>query len=154
MKYRDGDYVAIHADPIWRDQSNFVFRVPLESQDGRQRWEQLWGKKITETRFSLCCIPFFVYDLALGDEVEVDGQRKILKVHPSGHLTFRLWFGDRSIGSQDKALHAIAESNVLMERSSEHLLAISVRADEAQSVANALQQLEDEGMLSYETGQT
>lgn len=155
MIYQDGDYVATHADPVWRDQSNFVFRVPIESEKGQQRWEQLWWKRTSDTRFSLCCIPFFAYDLALGDEVEVDGERKVVEVTKrSDQWTFRVWFGGRSVDNKNSALKAIDEYHPLMEWSSDNLLALSVSTDGAQSLADALQILENKGFLTYETGRS
>ena len=38
-------------------------------KDGKNEWEQLWGKEVGPQRCIVCCIPFFVYDVALGDEV-------------------------------------------------------------------------------------
>jgi hypothetical protein len=35
------------------------------------RWEQLWVEKTKDNEFILCCIPFFAYGIALGDEVSV-----------------------------------------------------------------------------------
>lgn len=35
-------------------------------------FEQLWTKRLDEDRFEVCCVPFFAYDLALGDVVRAD----------------------------------------------------------------------------------
>lgn len=50
----------------------------------------------------MCCIPFFVYDVALGDVVatspEGDGKYIVEKVvQPSGRFVFRVWSASRSI---------------------------------------------------------
>ena len=39
---------------------------------GDGNFEQLWTTRVGENRFELCCIPFFAYDLALGDVVRAD----------------------------------------------------------------------------------
>ena len=63
-------------------------------------WEQLWARQLDERLFELCCIPFFAYDLALGDVFET--KRTLEKQHVlssvisrSGHRTFRAWFEER-----------------------------------------------------------
>jgi hypothetical protein len=47
----------------------------------------------------LCCIPFFLYDIALGDVVRTSAQgdrRYVLEsvVSPSGRHVFGVWFGE------------------------------------------------------------
>ena len=52
--------------------------------------------------FEICCIPFFVYDLALGDLVETNADYSVTLRHaPSGRFVFRVWFGD-SFHSQEE----------------------------------------------------
>ena len=89
--FQRGDYVAIHENPVWRDESDFIIRAYLEENKGRNEWEQLWAKRLDDRRFSLCCIPFFAYNLALGDEVETDGSYVVEGVvRPSGQFTWRI----------------------------------------------------------------
>lgn len=155
MKYQSGDYVAIHTEPVWRARANFVFRVPIGGEGGDSQWEQLWWEKLSETRFLLCCIPFFAYDLSLGDEVEVDGERSIRKVSKhAGQWTYRVWFGEVAADRRDFAVERIKSKGPTMEWSSENLLALSVAADEAQYIANVLADLENNGFLHYETGRS
>lgn len=154
MAYQPGDYVATHAEPVWRDKANFVFRVPIESSPHESRWEQLWWTKVTDVHFVLCCIPFFVYDLDLGDEVEVDDQKNILSLKPSGQRTFRIWFGDVDGEVKAAALAAIQLHLPSLEWSSENLLAVSVDGNDAQSLADTLESLATIGHLHYETGKT
>ncbi len=93
-RYKAGDYEARHTEPVWRSRANFVIAADIASAPDKREWEQLWARKSADTRFEICCIPFFVYDLALGDEVETDGDHVLRRVvKPSGHFTFRVWFG-------------------------------------------------------------
>ena len=47
--------------------------------------EQLWARRVDDEHHEICCIPFFVYDLALGDTVEVDADHLVTRVvEPSG----------------------------------------------------------------------
>jgi hypothetical protein len=39
--------------------------------------EQLWARQVGDRHFELCCIPYFVYDLALGDVVEIDADYRL-----------------------------------------------------------------------------
>lgn len=85
---------AVHQEPVWRDRSNFVIAAAVPG-GGDTETEQLWGRQIDERRFEICCIPFFVYDLALGDVVETDGDYIVERVvEPSGRYVFRVWFGE------------------------------------------------------------
>lgn len=155
MKYQEAEYEATHSSPVWRDRSNFVFAAYLGTKDGKNEWEQLWGQKVAPQRFVLCCIPFFVQDVALGDEVETDGDLVLQRVvRPSGQVTFRVWFGGQDATRRDGLVREIEAMKPLMEWSSANLLALSVPAAEAQQLADYLQLRENEGLLQYETGRS
>jgi hypothetical protein len=47
----------------------FIINAELKNKDLPRRYEQLFGRRIGEDRFEVCCIPFFLYDIALGDIV-------------------------------------------------------------------------------------
>lgn len=84
-----------HAEPVWRERSNFVIATAIDSANADVTTEQLWARKIDEMRFELCCIPFFAYDVALGDVVETDRQYVVQRVvRRSGRFVFRAWLGD------------------------------------------------------------
>lgn len=153
MKYQAGDYEAGHPTPAWRERADFVFAARLETRDGRNEWEQLWGRKLAPRRFVLCCIPFFVSDLALGDEVETDADfvfQRVIK--PGGQVAFRLWFGDQKASVRSGLVKEIETQAPVMEWSSENLLALSVAEAEAQQLADYLHAREQLGLLRYETG--
>jgi hypothetical protein len=153
VKYQIGDYEATHPSPIWRDRSNFVFAAFLGINDGRAEWEQLWGYKLAPKRFILCCIPFFVRNVALGDEVETDDDFVLQKVIcRSGQVTFRVWFGGQNAFMRQGIITELAEIAPQMEWSSENLLALSASEEESQDVANFLHGREKAGLLKYETG--
>jgi hypothetical protein len=153
MSYRPGDYVAVHADPVWRARSNFVFRVPIEGEGEERHWEQLWWDRLGDARFVLCCIPFFAYGLSLGDEVVVDHNRRILAIsNPSGQWTYRVWFGDVAPDRRRAALERITREGPTIERSSENLFALSVPTEQSSQLADVLARLESEGFLRYECG--
>jgi hypothetical protein len=155
MKYQEGEHVAVHPFPIWRDRANFVFAAHQGMKDGKNEWEQLWGQEVAPRRYVVCCIPFFVYGVALGDEIEIDTDfvfQRVLRF--SGQVTFRVWFGKQDATKRQDLVREIEAMKPLMEWSSENLLALSVPEVEAQRMAGYLQLRENEGILQYETGRT
>lgn len=153
--FQPGDYVAVHENPVWREKSDFIIRIYLEENEGRNEWEQLWVKKISEKKFSLCCIPFFAYNLALGDEVRTDSNYVVQDVvQASGQFTFRAWFGDSTNQvAKDEILRKLGTVGAFLEWSSANLLAISAKdSNQAQEVADYLYARENAGELTYETG--
>ena len=139
MNYKNGDYEASHTAPVWRDRADFIFAAFLGTKEGRNEWEQLWGQKVGDCRYILCCIPFFTYDLALGDEVETDSAhifKRVIKA--SDEVTFRVWFGDQSAETRQHITSEIGKMGVLSEWSSENLLALSVSTQEHEMLRNYL----------------
>lgn len=154
MKFQSGEYEAAHKEPVWRDRADFIFAAHLGTKSGKNEWEQLWGKK-TEAphRCVVCCIPFFLYDIALGDEVEIDADFVLQRVvRSSGQVTFRVWFGGQNTTMREVLVRDIEAMKPLMEWSSENLLALSVSETEAQPLADYLHSSEQQGLLRYETG--
>jgi hypothetical protein len=157
---------AIHASPVWRDRANFLIKARLphisaENAASSKEWEQLWCKQIAENQFEICCIPFFVYDLALGDVVEtgLEGEgryvfQRVLK--PSGRYCFRVWFGNSAAPhSRDEVIQFAAQLGCLSEWGSTNLLAIDSGSEaQAQAIADYLSQREHVDSLVYETGRS
>jgi hypothetical protein len=79
---------GLHRYPMWRSRADCVIAAPLP---GRGSSEQLWARRVGDRLFQVCCIPFLVDDLALGDVVETDADHSMLRVAASsGHSTFRV----------------------------------------------------------------
>ena len=150
---------AQHSEPVWRDRSNFIIAADISSQGTAASREQLWARQISENQFELCCIPFFLYDVALGDivETEATGPRKYLisrVVKPSGRYVFRVWFGE-SFQPRDEIAHALENLDALLEWSSQNLLAVDARdATHSKVIADFLADRESKGQLIYETGKS
>lgn len=155
MKYQAGEYEAVHQSPVWRDRANFVFAAHLGTKDGKNEWEQLWGQKTAPQRFVVCCIPFFVQDIALGDEIETDADFVLQQViQRSDQVTFRVWFGAQDATTRQELAQEIEAMKPLMEWSSENLLALSAPEAEVQRFADYLHSREQQGLLQYETGRS
>lgn len=147
--------VAIHQDPIWRERSNFVIAIEIDPGETGVGTEQLWARQIDERHYELCCIPFFAYDLALGDVVEVDASYMVKRVtKASGRFVFRVYFGSSDYPSEE-VVERLAALGGLLEWSSVDLLAVDAPGlAEGQPIADYLQAQEDQGRLLYETGKT
>lgn len=145
---------AVHQEPVWRDRSNFIIAAPLTG-NADVKTEQLWARQLGDRRFEICCIPFFVYDLGLGDVVETDAKYLVTRVLDSaGHFTFRVWFGE-SFHPRDDVAAELQNLGALLEWSSLNLLGVDA-ADEtiAKTVADYLHDHEQAKHLIYETGRT
>jgi Domain of unknown function (DUF4265) len=138
--------------PVWRDRSDFIVNAPL-AEEGR--FEQLWVRQVADHRFELCCIPFFLYDVALGDVVETDVDYRLSRVvESSGRFVFRVWFGESFHPRQEIADELVA-SGALVEWSSMNMFAVDAAdADHAQRIADVLFAHEQAGRLVYETGRS
>jgi len=147
---------STHEEPIWRERANFIINGALREPD---RFEQLWARKVDENRFEICCIPFFLYDLALGDTVETaprDSRQYVLSrvVNRSGRYVFRAFFERPQYRYRDSTVAALRGVGAQIEWSSPSLLAVDIEGSSAQKVADLLHGLEQQGQLVYETGKS
>jgi hypothetical protein len=144
---------ATHAEPVWKDRANFIINAELPEPG---RLEQLWTHQLSEDTFEICCIPFFLYDVALGDVVDTrprDGRKYVLSgvVKPSGRYVFRVHFKVRENGVA--VAQELERLGALLEWSSPSLLAVDAAdLQHAQRLADYLQHAEDENLLIFETG--
>jgi hypothetical protein len=145
----------LHSAPVWRERADFIINAALPEPG---RFEQLWTRRRADDRFKICCIPFFLYDVALGDIVETrpDGERKYLLsrvVEPSGRYVFRVRPDLPDVGTA--VAGELEALGALLEWSSPSLLAVdAVDLAHAQPIADLLAQREARGELIYETGRT
>lgn len=147
---------AVHHDPVWRARSNFIIATMIDPGDTDIIAEQLWARKVDDQHFELCCIPFFAYDLALGDVVEVDSTFMVRRVSmPSGRYVFRVHFDKSMLQNRDEIVERLTELGALLETSSVSLLAVDARdASHAREVAAYLSESEKLGKLIYDTGKS
>jgi hypothetical protein len=161
----EDDYV--HSDPVWRDRADFIITADVAEEGEPPQWEQLWARQVGENRYQLCCIPFFAYDLALGDIVDTEtrGERQYVVravVERSGHSTFRIWFGNspgherghQEGGSHHRVLEDLTDMGAVIEWSSHDLPAVDTMPEITQEVATYLWNLEQRRVIEYETGTT
>jgi len=148
---------SVHNEPVWRDRANFIVNARLPEPG---RFEQLWCRQVAEDEFEVCCIPFFLYDVALGDTVQtraVDGRRYVLSrvVARSGRFVFRVHFERSMLRNREVVTDRLAEMGALLEWSSSSLLAVDAQdVGHAQQIADYLFEQEGAGRLVYETGKS
>lgn len=146
-----------HQRPVWQDRSNFIINGQLPERDGR--FEQLWARQLSDDTFEVCCIPFFLSDVALGDVVQTEpagGRRYVVArvVQASGRYVFRVWFGETAY-PRDEIAQKLEALGGLLEWSSVNLLAVDARDEQhAQEIADYLSEAEARGELIYETGRS
>lgn len=152
--------IIVHPNPAWGDSANFIIRGRIDTGDSGSgpSIEQLWARQIDEFQFVVCCIPFFVYNLALGDVVTTGtfGEDKYVidsVVEKSGRFVFRAWLSQLS--DVDELSGLLTNEGCLVERPSDssRLLALDAATEQmAQRIADILQELEDSDRIHYETG--
>lgn len=150
------ELVTTHADPLRRDLADFIISARLPEEG---RFEQLWARRVDEDRFELCCIPFFLYDIALGDIVATspaEGRRYVLDrvVRPSGRFVFRAFFEEPQDSLKSVVVAELGALGAGLEWASRSLLAIDTDEPSAGAIADYLQGCEDKEWLVYETGAT
>ncbi len=150
--------IATHPHPIWQDQANYIIMAECEI-DGKKYKEQLWTKRLGDNHFRICCIPFFLKNVHLGDEVDTtlkDGVPYLLHsvLKPSGHQTFRIWFQK----SAPKELYIslpqmIQKHQGLIEWSSTHLLTVSSSSQKCtESLIPLFEKEMEKGNIVWERG--
>jgi hypothetical protein len=109
----------------------------------------------------LCCIPFFVYDLNLGDEVALmesaEGAPVVTGVAvDAGNHTFRVRFEDAAHddGRWRELMLELEPFDCWVDVRSPGFLAVSAPPDRAQAVADHLDARERRRELMFETGRS
>jgi hypothetical protein len=145
---------ATHLDPVWRGRADFIIATPIDPASTAVASEQLWARRVGEYQFEICCIPFFAYDLALGDIVETTPEFLVERViEESGRYVFRVFFAETA--PKEITTSALASLGALMEWSSPSLLAVDAPDERlAKRIAHYLQEQEDRSVLLYETGRS
>ena len=144
---------ATHDNPAWLRKANFILNVDLAEFQMPGRAEQLWTRRIDESHFELCCIPFFSYGFALGDWLEQCAERGAVVVKRMDHKVLRAAAVDSS--QQDRLhpiLHDWAEkTGLLYEWFSPSYLAIDIPPGGQDRLdVTALDDFENDEEIRYE----
>lgn len=156
--WRAGRYVVL---PDAELEDCTVWVGAREATDGLVTWEGLLARRLAPDRARVCAVPFWVYDLNLGDEVTLmasaEGAQVVTGVAvDAGNFTFRVVFTDGD--DNDRRWHQLMVDLEAFECwfdvRATGFVALSAPAAHAEAVAGYLQAREDLGELRFETGRT
>ena len=149
--------IATHENPVWRTKADFVIQASLARFGMPERWEQLWARRVNETTFEICCIPFFTYGIALGDTVTTETGRDFeyvvqRVVAKGGHKTARVAVVDPSAASRlHDEIHSKLEGSFAHEWYALGYVAIDVAsADQESAITSLFIEYAKRGEVSYE----
>jgi hypothetical protein len=156
----------------WRD-GQFVVFPDAEAADltvwfgakvgagGDVFWEGLLAKRTGSDRARVCGVPFWVYDVNLGDEVSLVDSAEGAPVADgividAGNFTFRIIFheADASDGRWQELMVEFERYDCWFDVHSPGLVGVSAPQGHARSVADLLSAKERSGELQYETGRS
>lgn len=158
MSSEETEY-ALHLNPVWKSKANFIINASIDNNNDALKYEQLWTRRINDNEFEVCCIPFFLYDIALGDVVSTvsSGDKKYLLdqvTKRSGRRVFRVWLKGNGDDQKRVLKTFIGMPGVTLEPYSEKLIALDVDGDRAiQLVQEKLTNEESNGSLEFENGE-
>ncbi|MBT2487499.1 DUF4265 domain-containing protein [Streptomyces sp. ISL-96] len=91
----DGISYITHNAPAWRPASSHIAMVDLAPFGFENEQEQVWLRPLGEEGFEVCCIPFRVHGVSLGDRGKLSDGRFVSGVlSRSGRRVFRVFFTD------------------------------------------------------------
>lgn len=156
--WRDGRFVVL-PDAVEEDCT--VWFPVDRGRDHAIAWEGLLARRTGPDRAVVCAVPFWLYDVNLGDEVVLrqrpDGADVAdAVVRDGGNYTFRVAFSDaRDDDDRWRRLMVdLATWDCWFDVRGPAYVAISVPAAHAQAVADLLAAREAAGELVYETGRS
>ncbi|WP_326566213.1 DUF4265 domain-containing protein [Amycolatopsis rhabdoformis] len=120
----------VHESPVGRGDSDCIARADLAPFGFEGEVEQLWLKRLEDGLFEVCCIPFRVYGISLGDIVALspDGTTVARVVGKSGRRVLRVFLletpGFSSVAREFEA--EISRLGLLREWSGDRHAAVDV----------------------------
>lgn len=147
--------VLQHRLPVWADRADA--RITVELPDVDDSLEQLVVRRVSEETFELCCLPFTLYDVSLGDIVRVAGLsasspgRIAERVTSNGHCLFRVAITAPERVTMPSASSSFLSMGYLVEEYGTMLLAIdALDADAAQLLGAYLEERQNAGEWEFE----
>jgi hypothetical protein len=121
--------------------------------------ESMWALPLGGNLYEIRNAPFYACGINWGDIVRADTNDPTLKpevrevVAPSGNKTLRVFLNkELSQTDQDAVLASLQYLDISWERADDHYVAIDIHPEtDYQAVCDKLMELEQEGMLEYET---
>jgi hypothetical protein len=126
----DGVTYVNHENPVWRGGKNYMAMVDLAPFDLKGMLEQLWLREVDEgSGYEICCVPFYVYGLALGDVVNKNESEVVDSViRKSGRRVLRIYFVEPrpSKDGRSALVGAVESIGLLSEWNGDRHVAIDV----------------------------
>lgn len=153
----------IHDAPLAMKTADTAILASIEDRGLPAKVELLPARTLGDDLYEICCVPFFVQDVACGDVVlappgrlaGLEGPLVQDVTDPSGRVCLRVWFPGTTEPTDRLAVEADIEAHTgRIERLTEHLLAIDAAEEAARTLADVLEDWEGRGVLAYETGHT
>jgi hypothetical protein len=139
-----------HATPVWRDRADALVQAQLEEVDNS---EQLWCRSLGDDKFEVCCIPFYLYNVALGDIILAPDFHFQKVVAPSGRFVFRVFMEEHQRGLRESFVAELDRVEALTEWYSAGLMSIDAPdLEQAETISTWLLEHQRRGLLVYETG--
>jgi hypothetical protein len=138
----------VHEDPVGRAENNYIAQADLAPFCLDGQIEQLWLQPEEDGTYTVACIPFMSYGLALGNRFRLSPEARVVEVaQPSGHRVLRTLLrpstnAERLGRSISLITKSIKESGLLSEWHGEHFVAIDVPSGTDMSTLFALLQRE------------
>lgn len=153
--WRDGQFVVSQE----AERADRTVWVAFDTEGDDASWEGLLATAGDDGKVTVQSVPYFVYDLALGDEVSTvaSAEGPLVAVEPtrrSGMLTFRVVFGGSDDDRWQQLMRDLEPWSCWFDVRSPRFVAIAASPEHAQAVADYLHSREQRGELQYETGQT
>lgn len=148
----------VHDQPVLRGENNYIARIWLHPFGLDGEIEQVWLRRLPGGDFTMCCIPFRAYGLALRDTVRIssDGSTVVEVVERSGNRVLRALFEAEPAPDQIRAAAAgmkeqIRRLGLLFEWSGDRHVAIDVPVDvDSMPLLEYLTAKESAGRLYWE----
>ncbi|MFC8076348.1 DUF4265 domain-containing protein [Streptomyces sp. NPDC057307] len=123
----------VHDEPAVRPDPAYIAMVDLSPFGFRDQMEQIWLRPLGDGRYEVCCLPFRVYGLAMGDIVSLDVEAKVISevVQASGNRIFRIFFPPsappgRFLAAKESVISAVRDVGLKMEWSGDRHVAIDI----------------------------
>lgn len=122
----------VHDDPVGRAARNYLAQADLAPFGLDGQMEQLWLKPLDDGTFTIVCIPFCTYGLALGDRVRLSGNDRVAEVLGfSGRRVLRMLLmpgpdPERLPQAVARIKNTIKEAGLLSEWNGDRHLAVDI----------------------------
>ncbi len=147
----------VHESPARRSKSNYIARVDLSPFGFDGEMEQLWLERLDGESFELCCIPFRVYGMALGDLVSVSGDGTTVTgvIRRSGGRVLRVLLvpGEALKAGSNEIKREVEKLGLISEWSGDRHVAVDVPSvADISSLIGVVERGEAESIMFWEWG--